>query len=387
MKKALIILFCLGLTALSALAEAGGPAVFDEGALHASLLECRESEGGFALLFSFENGGDADAVLIAFDPKIDGETAYFSDGWGTEILEIPAGGALRETLEILPETEGGACGSVSLRWILDGTVSSPVVIGMSEDGTAVTGASLAAGLAEPQLLEQAVACPEDPEAYAREVTDRLSEDELAMLDRGDLAVFIRESGPDGPCFTQLARAAIEVDGEGAVTARYSGMALVLDGAPDFLIELDERSGPERLAGTLRARPGFAPGSEAGSGTLSLTGNAVYYAGLDFEIERGADGCRISRFSVDSPELVQKCTSMPFSLFESVQTSCDRWLVEREEQELRLSRTDSLTARWSLSGPMRLSLVPASGLGDIVMCFEYFFTDGSDAVRLPIDYQN
>ena len=191
-----------------------------------------------------------------------------------------------------------------------------------------------------------------------------------------------------------------------MTAGFSGLALQLAEDPDFVIPTLENQvhrGVRPLEVTLfSAQSRTAGGTEdqdpsnglvsasgqsslnGGAENMALSGEAAFYATLSFQLRQNEEGGMTAEdIVVSSDELGGECGNIPCALFDTVQTSREIWSVEElSPDSVWLEIEGSADGIWNIEGPLRFRLVPAEELGEIVVCFEYFFKDGTDVIHPP-----
>ena len=344
------------------------PMLLEEDGLRLALDGWQSAAGEVVLRLCCDNDTGAPVSLTLIAPEINGELAAFERGWGTDALELPEGRSRAEFI-MEPDDEDEVPERLCLRLVLNGRVSSPLGVDLSGPSPQVTAASFALGAREPQMVEPTLPLPGDAAACRRTLTDTLSPEETAMLDYGYAAIYLRTTDETGELLTELGTVQADVDENGVATAEYSGLALVLADDPGIPIPTLEPIGEPGAPRVITSR------------SFALSGELIYFASMEVSLQPDGGAARVS-MAVTSEELGGRCVSVPCALFERVQTSTDVWRSEYEAVEIHLQNADSLGVRADITAPLRLMLVPAESLGEVVVCFNYFFLDDSDVIRLP-----
>ena len=322
--------------------------------------------GRLQISLACENNADADRTVLLLDPLVNGEIASFGNGWGSDEITLAAGQASTEVVELVSDRPDATVESASFRIACDGTVSAPLALEYVGDDWRLRTADAPGEADIPPLLAAGAACPA-PAGIA--LTDRLTEEQAALLDVGEAVVCLKVEDDAGVSYMPFCRVRMAVDGQGNARAIYSGVAPVFSADPATPIATAEDGRGETIA------------CEAAG--VELSGDAVYYAELSFGVRMDeTGGVAIESTLVDSPELGGPCRSCPRDLFAQARVHHPCLRFEEKDGWTETRETGGRTAEYDLDEPLTVDLVPAAGLGEVCVYYEYWFTDGSMLVREP-----
>ena len=359
------------------------PVLLEENGLCIILNDCEVTEGEAVLHLLCSNDAEEERELLLITPHINGEMAGFDHGWGSCELTAEPGENISSEFSMVTDDPEEMPESLSFRFIEDGMVSSICRISLEKEKTVET-ASFAAGREEPLLVDPQIETPEVGLSSGIVYTDTLKLEQAELLDYGHALVCVKLSSGGQEYLSHISTVEAVVDAEGNVKADFSGLALQMADDPDFVIPTAEnqvRRGVRPLEVTLASAQNRMAG---GTENMALSGEAAFYASLSFQLRQNEEGgVNAEDIVVASNELGGECGNIPCALFDTVQTSREIWSVEQlSPDSVWLVIEGSADGIWNIEGPLRFRLVPAEELGEIVVCFEYFFKDGTDVIHLP-----
>lgn len=381
----LFIILAAFLLACTAAAET----MLDEDGLRFSLTDLETYPGGAGLTVVCSNIAEEDREVLLLTPEINGQPAGFEYGWGSYAISIPAAAQIEVSLPMEADDPAEVPETLSMRFAANGRISSACALAVGNE-LSVTAASFALGEAEPQLVDREIEAPRDYESYACVLTDTLSIEETQLLDYGRALICLRGENDEGELLTHICTCEVVVDGEGNARADYSGLALILPGDDMFLVSTQESAGGMGLSGDMKPlRASLDLGDESRgrqTAAVALSGDAAFFASLTFQVNLDETGdFSAGDVIVSSAEIGGDCTVVPCALFNTAQTSQEIWRAETVgSDEIHLLSAGAAFAQCRVDGPLRFKLVPASELGSLAVCFEYFFTDGSDVIHPPVE---
>ena len=386
MKRALIagLIMALLTVAMAAPAMAASEQALIEAESWSLLLKnWRVGPGGATLTALGRNDGDGDVAVTLLAAEVNDQSAGFFRGWGSDAFDLPAGQETEVEIVLESDDPDETPERLALRFAADGRVSSRLEVDLTGPDNGVSAASFEAGALEPQLVDPVIDMPEDAESCRRTLTDTLSAQEREGLTDAHALICLRTDGEEGERLTQLCTVDAAVDEAGNVTADYSGLVLALADDPDFLVETVEASGAAGMTATLNALARSGAGLNGTAGSVSLSGMAIFYATMSFDLRSSEAGAAAVDVVVSSQEVGGSYAVMPCALFETAQTSLVVWQPVRDVQRIYLKAVGSASEEYAIEGPMRFALRPAASLGEIVYCFDYFYGDNSDVIRPPL----
>lgn len=363
MRRLMILLLVL-LMGSTALAEDG--AILNEDNLTITLEAAQVEQGGARLTIRCVNAGDSEQPVNLMTPEVDGVPAGFKWGWPTEHIMAPARGEVVQEVLLELEDESAWPENFSFR-VSDGTrISSAAVVSLT-DVAVTTAASFAQGAQEPPLYDRMVAHPEDLAAHAVHLTDTITPEQAAHLDFSQVQVCLRVTTEDVERLIPFAYVSMEVSPEGEATADYSGLALVCDQWPDFPIRVMES--PELLMASIN--------------NVVLSGPFVYFATMSFSVTQEENGnVVIARSYLDGLDEASDGEKVPVSLFDRITMVNPLYEMQPRGNTYYPEYSGAREVDDVLTETITFSLVPAETLGDVVVYFEYFFSDGSDVIHTP-----
>ena len=378
--------------------------LLEENGLCITLDGCEVTEGEAVLHLLCSNDAEEARELLLITPQINGEMAGFDHGWGSCELTAEPGENISSEFSMVTDDPEEMPEILSFRFIEDGNVSSICRISLEEK--MMETASFAAGKEEPLLVDPEIEVSDEISSQGTVFTDTITPEQVQMLDYGRALICVKQTVEDKEYLSHISTVEAAADPEGHVTASFSGLILQLAEDPDFVIPTLENQvhrGVRPLEVTLfSSQSRTAGGTEdqdpsnglvsasgqsslnGGAENMALSGEAAFYATLSFQLRQNEEGGMTAEdIVVSSDELGGECGNIPCALFDTVQTSREIWSVEElSPDSVWLEIEGSADGIWNIEGPLRFRLVPAEELGEIVVCFEYFFKDGTDVIHPP-----
>ena len=378
--------------------------LLEENGLCITLDGCEVTEGEAVLHLLCSNDAEEARELLLITPQINGEMAGFDHGWGSCELTAEPGENISSEFSMVTDDPEEMPEILSFRFIEDGNVSSICRISLEEKMMEI--ASFAAGKEEPLLVDPEIEVSDEISSQGTVFTDTITPEQVQMLDYGRALICVKQTAESREYLSHISTVEAVADAEGHVTASFSGLALQLAEDPDFVIPTLENQvhrGVRPLEVTLfSAQSRTVGGTEdqdpsnglvsasgqsslnGGAENMALSGEAAFYATLSFQLRQNEEGGMTAEdIVVSSDELGGECGNIPCALFDTVQTSREIWSVEElSPDSVWLEIEGSADGIWNIEGPLRFRLVPAEELGDVTVCFEYFFKDGTDVILPP-----
>lgn len=376
----LVLLLAAALIMTGAAAE---EILLDEDGILITLNDCGTFPGGAELTVTGRNSAEEERELLLLVPEIDGDLAAFEYGWASYAITLPAGGEISAALPVTADDPEAVPSQIKWRFALGGRISSACELTVGDEAVTAVPASFILGAQEPPLVDREIDAPRDDTEAGRTLTDALSDEEMSILDYGQALIFVRAEAPDGEKLMHICTVEASTDADGNVTADYSGLALALADDDAFVVPTAEAADvSEDMTPWTASLSLSAPSRTRQTAGIALSGDAAFYASLGFHVDVDDDGSYCARdIIVSSAELGGDCVTVPCALFDTVRTSLELWSAEAvSDNGIRLMGAGANISQHTVDAPLRFRLIPAGELGDIVYCFEYFFTDGSDTVR-------
>lgn len=341
-------------------AEAAGAVILEEEGLSVTVRSAAAEPDRLRLNLSCvslraEEGGTLQFLV----PAVNGTDTVFGSGWPGEDWTLSLNGEARGELTLLLPEGASPPYMLTLRFSFGGLLSTPASVPVPDTAAAVP-ASFSGE--EPQVLSPDVASDSAVPAETLRVEDSLPPEMLSGLEVS-LAWFCLRT-EDG-LFVPFSSVPLSVGPDGAGSAVSRGTALFLDGAEEYPLcfRETEQSGA----------PLFRPDA------LSLVGEAVYFASLDYGIVQTGDGFALSEPSLYAAELGGLFHTAPLALFDAAQPLFT--LYAWTGGALRTERT--LVPSVPLDRSLTLRLVSAASLGEVWAVCEYDFSDGSQVFHDPV----
>ena len=323
MKRLLLILLCL----------LAGTALAEE-APEITVTGCTVRDGAVQLAVCSRAGESGQLSLVC--PFVDDEPVFFEDGSEIMTFELDADG--ESIISFATEAMDGQTLTVLLG--ADGKLFTR--LRLSLDGT-----SFSTEPCDEPILENA----SPVEATPLSLTDSLTEEQVALLDYGQAVICLCDAEGHADSLQPVCTVPARVSPEGQVQADWSGLLLQIDG---FCLRTEENGN-----GGMKA-------------SLALTGDAVFYAEVDFQTASGEK----TRELVSSAELEGTWENVPRSLFDTA--TLTSITISLESGKPVTVGGDS--RQLALTEPLQPQLVPIAEAGSFGWYFEYFFTDGTDTVH-------
>ncbi len=331
--------------------------------------DIRSDDETVQVTLSCNNESVTDQSVILLAPTVNGGEAVFGDGWGTSEINLKQGENLTAEIAILPVGAGNAPESASFRFIAQGVISEPVSMSCVGGEWQIDPPGGASDMA--RCLVEAGTAQTDPTFQAVELSDRISPEEAAALDSGWATVCLRRTDDENTSYMPFCRLPVCVDESGAATATFSGMAVICTLAPTFPLYDEESGDGVKRMWTVS--------------NIALSGEAVYFADLSFEIHcDNPTAVDIANLAVDSPELGGVCTNCPFGLFSEATVYLPAYTFNDDKGWTEAKEGAGGERVFSLDQPLTFDLCSAFDLGEVCVYYEYWFTDGSATVHAPAD---
>ena len=309
-----------------------------EGTLSVKLERFEASSGMASMTLRLESRSAGSLRVYLVDPTFNGAPGAFSNGWNADEITVEANDARKIDISILPGHGEDLPETVSLRFAADGAVSSPMAIRRADDGFAVTEPVFDLPAGEPLMQADQPIPGEVHESERRILSDKLSADEKARLNYGRAVICLRETGtfsaaPDFPLSTVEA---------------------VQDGLRHFSVS-----------------------------RILLTGEAVFYADLAFELRQTADGAlAFGGYSVNSEELGGAYHSVPRALFSGLSSANAVLTLDTHEGIVDARAVDDRFLSLPLESALEVEVKPSAALGEVYAFFEYHLADNRIIVHPP-----
>ena len=365
LKKSLAwaLILCLLITP----AAAEQSVVLEENFLRVRLAQAENKAGEVRLLVVCENTAQAERNLIIPAPKVNGYPASFGNGWGSAEIHLAEGEALETEIVLRPDHPEEPIDSVSFRFLCESVISSPCTLRFSSDGCRLAAASFAEASQEPLLMEEAVNGTASGGSCIL-LTDQLSPREAESFDSGKavLCVHVQEEGED--FYMPFCSVPVSVDASGGVQAIYSGKAVTFSSAPAFPLYTEENVREDALSWSV-------------SGVV-LSGEPIFFAELSFHLEADYETPAFLSMIVHSPELDGEFVNCPLDLFSEAVLYHSFFTFMDEKGLVESQECAGRSIVLPLDRALKVTLRPATEIGEICVYFEYSYSDGHVALRMP-----
>lgn len=367
MKKAALWILVILLCAVQGMAE-GDPGL-GESALSVRLERFEASSDMASMMLRFENRASQPVRVCLIEPCFNSSPALFSNGWSVDEITVGANGSDIIDVSILSDREDGQPVEVSLRFAANGVISSAMTVRCKGDGIEATEAAFDSAEREPQVMANRLIPGETRESERRILSDRLSAEDKARLEYGRAVICLRETEDGEDRFIRFCVLPVSVNDDGSVYADYSGYAVTVSAAPGFpLSTVEEVRDGQRLFRVSR---------------IVLSGDAVFYAELAFEIDQAADGSlTLGEYSINSEELGGVYHNAPLSLFSGLNSANAVLSLDGQGSDVDARTVDDRFVSIPLEKPMEVEVKPSADLGEVYAYFEYYFKNNRSAVHPP-----
>jgi len=367
LKRIALLMLAFLLCSVQGMAE-GEPGT-GEGTLSVKLERFEASSGMASMTLRLESRSAGSLRVYLVDPTFNGAPGAFSNGWNADEITVEANDARKIDISILPGHGEDLPETVSLRFAADGAVSSPMAIRRADDGFAVTEPVFDLPAGEPLMQADQPIPGEVHESERRILSDKLSADEKARLNYGRAVICLRETGNGEARFVRFCALPAVVNDDGSVYADYSGYTVTFSAAPDFPL-----STVEAVQDGLR---------HFSVSRILLTGEAVFYADLAFELRQTADGAlAFGGYSVNSEELGGAYHSVPRALFSGLSSANAVLTLDTHEGIVDARAVDDRFLSLPLESALEVEVKPSAALGEVYAFFEYHLADNRIIVHSP-----
>lgn len=347
MRKLLpIIALCL-LTAAPCLADS---ALLTLPALTAACVQTQRQEGQAALSLLLSNRTEEPLAVCLFAPKLDGQDAGFAGGTANVILSLAPLEERAVSLTIEADRPAGLPDQASFRFSLEGRITTEAVLSLT--GPAVQPAGPVPR--EEEILSPLVTLAGEAGNGPVTLTDPVPPDH--MPESACARICLKET--DGT-LRLLATLPARTDPDGRTTACFSGWALALDGETPFLLSAKEETDETGTVWT--------------AGPVGLFSDTIYFATLSARVLREHDAPDAQAEAALEADEFGRVSRAPYALFEEGTVSALTYD----------GPGDGATRSLFIGGPLRLTLLPARTLGEILCVFEYDLPDGTVVIRPPV----
>ena len=354
--------------------------------------------GCISLELKVHNEAQEDVELSLFDPLVNGQMASFDNGWG--LMDITAApGESDLPVQIFTDDPQEIPESFAMRFVSQEKISTLCTVQMEpeeaqtepeEAQTEPEGAQtepeeaqtepeeLQTELEELQVEPAEFLPAEDPRSLVtgeveipekrtiryKVYTDKLEADRAALLDYGQMVVLLRD--PGSGLYRQVSTCELKCEADGRMKGSYSGLVLLEGWKGGGPIETIEEMG-KRIITTKDG--------------LMLTGPEVFFARLNLTVDLTGEEPLV-RPRIFSDEFGGTCSAVPFDLFAQVQTGCVLWELQGDDAEhASLVKGAVQTQDFPVNAQLSFRMCPIEELGESIICFEYYFKDGSSLLRM------
>ncbi len=365
MKTGILVLTLILLFPLVSNADSG--VLLDERGLEIILEDMKPADGGYILSMKCVNKESYNRNITLTDLKISEKPASFKYGWGTELISLNRFDEFPYELFVEHDDHASSSVSVSFRFLEGGIVSSPAVVSFFDDSYQILKASFLDGQEEPLLFASCL--PQEPSIISPiHLTDKLDPKTFENLDEALLRIAVETETEEEKQYMPITTIAASVDTERQVRGDYSGLTVIFSDVPDVplqIVEINQNAKVILIA----------------SG-ISLTGEAIYYAELSFNIEISDGVTEITDSQVLSDEMGGKYIIVPAALFTSAKVSQQLFRIKNFGSELLPVECGNVFGRMNIGGPLTPQIIPAEKIGPLYAWFEYYLTDGSFKISEP-----
>lgn len=351
MRKLLICLLCL----ITAVPCSGESVLLSSDILFAELTSIESHDGQAVVTMTLVNRTEGSLDICLLNPTLNGVPAWFDRDQVSLTMTVPA----RETQTVcvtvdaddpdeVPET-------VSFQFLTGGEITLETVVTLP-DGAVRPAVPVPE---EERVMLSAAGMPEQDTAPVL-LEDALLADDLERLDYGQAQVCARS----GDWLKVLATLPADVDASGHVTAQFSGMILALDGDDPFPITSRETWSDGRIHWR--------------TDRISLYSEAIYFCQLLADVTMTPGEGAATAVTLTAEEF-GTAVNAPYRLFEDGSASALLCRPGTDPQD-DTAQVDAVFERLHITGPLRLSLLPAHEAGELVYYFEYFFQDAESVTH-------
>jgi len=323
------------------------------------VMEYTLSDGQISLRLHGENTEVWDREILLFAPMMNGQPAAFRHGWPSEEILIPALSEADAEITLYADDPALWPESISFRVIEAGEITGEVQMSFQDGKAEVQPASFLWQETEPPLITKEVMTP-DGRTPIR-LQDALTPEEMEKLDYGQLVVCLRREADGQEQLIPFATIRAEAAADGAISASYSGNAVVCTAVPDFPLLITEE---HRYGQAYHVRD------------LTFSGPFIFYASLLLSLTDVYGPVQVNQFELESFDTGPLHENLPLALFDTLRLSRPVY----QAQDASFAQVDAISHNLSLTEPLSFSIVPADSLGEVVAYFEYFFHDYTDVIH-------
>lgn len=357
--KICIILLCTVMLLLGVTAAAEDGLLLQEQGLTLRLVSCEAAQGELTLTIRCDNQEPWDRNLLLFAPCVNGQPASFQFGWPSEELNLPPMEGREFVVTLYPDDPALFPEKASFRLIEGGGITGEAVVQLYPELTATEQATFFWQDQEAPLISPALTMTGHSEAFV--LQDAISPEELQKLDYGQMIICLRTVKDGEEQLLPFASVPATVSPDGTATAVYSGNAVLCTAVPGFPLLMRE----EHTNGCIYQLR-----------DLSLSGTFIFYAPLDLTMSSRA----VTGLSTDSFDTGPLHENLPLVLFDTLHLSRPVYRVNPGDGCMTLQEVDVTAHTLPLTGTLSFAIVPAESLGEVVVYFEYFFSDYTDVIH-------
>ena len=356
-----IIFLFTAVLLLFATAAAEDGLLLQEQGITIRLISCEAAEGELTLTLHCDNQEPWDRHLLLFAPCVNGQPASFQFGWPSEEQVIPPMRDMEFAITLYPDDPTLVPERASFRLIEGGSITSEAVLQIQPEISVVTQATFFWQKQETPLVSPALTTAGSGSAFV--LQDAISPEELQKLDYGQMIVCLRTIVEGEERLAPFVSAPATVAPDGTVTAVYSGNAVLCNAVPSFPLLMQELH-TNSCSYLIR--------------DLSLSGTFIFYAPLELKLS-DHDVTELTANSFDTSPLHE---NLPLALFDTLHLSRPVYRVNSGDGCITLQEVAITAHTLPLTDTLTFAVVPAESLGEVVVYFEYFFTDSTDVIHPP-----
>lgn len=344
---------------LGATAAAEDGLLLREQGITLHLVSCEAAEGELTLTLRCDNQEPWDRNLLLFAPCVNGQPASFQFGWPSEELSLSPMEGREFTVTLYPDDPALLPEHASFRLIEGGGITSEAVVQLQPELSVAQQATFFWQDQETPLISPALTVTGHSEAFV--LQDAISPEELQKLDYGQMIICLRTVTDGEERLMPFASVPAAVAPDGTATAVYSGNAVLCTAVPDFPLLVQEE---------------HTNGCICQIRDLSLSGTFIFYAPLDLTIS----GQAVTELSTDSFDTGPLHENLPLTLFDTLHLSRPVYRVNPGDGCMTLQEVDVIAHTLPLTDTLTFAIVPAESMGEVVVYFEYFFSDYTDVIH-------
>lgn len=371
--KKLLFLFCAFALLLSGTAFAQGDLLLDETEVQIRLVSQTIEDGQVTLRLRCENTGDSDQSYLVFAPSLNGEPASFRYSWPAERIFAPRNSESETEITLYPDDPSLLPQTAAFRLIDSADISGEIRLDLQSEEPLVRCASFDWTAQEAALVDDR--CQISIGAEACTLHDTLPPEKVRLLDHAQLQICLRSISEGEEQLLPFATVHAQVSPDGAVTARYSGSAVVCSALPHLPLKTLEEHSSDGVLYRIS--------------DISLSGLYVFYAPLQlsFQADPSRSCADLVQLELDFLETGPLRGNVPLSLFDALHLAHPVYIPVSSEGAMRMTEAGIVSETIALKDPLLFSIVPAGSLGEIVAYFEYFFNDQTDLIHPFFSLEN